>query len=356
MTDSAKDTRDWIVAETLAGNPDAATLVFEGGKRRGFTKLARRSYANHPTVTEKIHEVIREVTQDCAPRSRTARLPSGDEFAVQGVPIQSGSGEVFGVQLWVGRPDEAIPPRRTVGTFCWNARTDTTIHGSRIEEDILGMKNPPASQERVIPQIFSLFEAFDKQPQYLEFVADLLEERLEDASRFGGEIDLRGADHKLRRVFMTVRNASEAGGPVIRGLVHDISDIDAPQPTSDRQVVRETAALMSNSDRGVGLVDLRSGIITEWLVPPGEDLEAWTTEVPQIHPGDQRKYEETRLSFRSNGVRVAELILHVRFAHTGWIPVDVTITAVGRDGVSQGLIQVSKATAQALMDNGLSMW
>ncbi|WP_128645607.1 GAF domain-containing protein [Rhodococcus sp. BS-15] len=355
MAETSKGARDWMVAEILTGDPAAATLVYEGAKRRDFTKLSRRSFANHPTVLEKILEVISEVAQDRTPRSKQARLPSGDEFAVQGVPIHGGTGEVFGVQLWVGRPDESIPPRRTVGTFCWNARTDTTVHGNRIEEEILGM-TPAAPEERVIPQIFRFFEAFDKQPQYLEFVGDLLEERLEEASQFGGQIDLRGEDHKLRRVYMTVRSSYESNGPVIRGLVHDISDVEPPQPTSDRQVVRETAALMSSTDRGIGLVDLRSGIITEWLAHPREDLDAWASEVPQIHPGDQPKYETIRQSLSANDVRVAELILHVRFAHSDWIPVDVTITAVGREGPSQGLIQVGRATPEDLMACGPQMW
>lgn len=356
MTESTKAARDWIVAETLTGDHAAPSLVFEGGKRRDFTKLSRRSYANHPTVTEKVVEIISEVAQGGTPRSTKARLPSGDEFAVQGVPIHGGDGEVYGVQVWVGRPDESIPPRRTVGTFSWNADTDITVHGAGIEENILGMQKPEAPEDRTIQQIFQFFEAFDKQDLYLEYVGDVKERRLEDASHFGGQIDLRGADNKPRRVYMTVRSLSTESGPMIRGLVHDISDIDPPRPTSDRHLVRETAALMAGENRGIGQLDLRSGIITEWLVPPGDDLEAWATEVPQIHPNDQKQYQAKRLSLSNNSARVSDLILYVRFAHTDWIPVDVTITAVGRDGVSQGLIQVSEAFSQTLLEHGPGIW
>lgn len=338
----------WTVVETL-GTADGIGpfIVAAGRRRRVFGSLARHTGAKPTqfaasTAIAKVLATRRPVIE---------MIESGedrDPMAVCAVPILSSAEQVFGVQLWAGRTDSDPPARELVGTFEYDLLKNITAHGPGLEADILGISDQ-VDIARILPEIWKYFDRFDEEDDYLEFMKQIKQGLVPSGSEFSGEIYLTGADDVRRRVNMTVRAQLREGATLMHGLVHDTSDGQISQTVYDREFVRAAVNLDPVDGDGVGQMDLRTGIIFEWLRPPSDPFGAWITENPSIHEASLPEFRRV-LSELADGIATKAVApVYVKFdGDKDWLPAEMTVTAVGRPdpkngfNVRQGVVQVKR--------------
>jgi hypothetical protein len=342
----------WLLIETLGARDGLdPTVVAVGNRKRNFAALGRQTPSRH--VSTALRDAVRRVV---ITRTQLVNqvVSKGAVRTMVCAPVVSASGDVFGVQAWIGSPDSVPPPQETVGTFEWNAVTGITQQSAALETDILGIAR--SVDRRSLPEIWKYFTEFDYHDDYTAFVQEVQTASAESGQQFGAEIALTGADGVARRVHMTVRSSLYAAERKIVGLVHVIADIERPPSAFSREFARAAAAVALGSEEGVGHMILRTGLVLEWLRPPPEPFERWVTEVPEIHPTSARQYEAVRESVMRGTAAPADLVIYLRFAgDVDWLPAHVIVTAVGRPDPSRDSL-VSQAIVQVRPTIGIMAW
>lgn len=319
---------DWLLVETL-GLGSEPTVVADGDRCREWAGLVRVPREPAGTVGR-----IMQVVRQCVASGDTESCADTGVFVI-GVPVLCAFGGVHGVQVWAGPPGAALPPRRGVAAWDWDADTELAQHGPGLEELVWARAAQDVRVTRTPPEVFSRMVRFDDRLAYVDMVGAMAPD-----GRWQGEVEMRGDDEVVRTFQMITRS-----NPVVRrvqALMHEITDVRPPRPDIElsmrRAVARRTTA-------GVGFIELRLAQIYEWTAPPPEPLHRWTTELPRIHPDDAADLRRACADLLRDAPAdtVRKLRMRVRFDGTDWIGVRAELVRTVADGPGEpghGVIRV----------------
>ena len=319
------------------------SVVFKEGKRSRYSsvdrlrQLVQGDYAAYTRVLEVLNAAVATGRPQAAVDSQAAFIAE---------PVLGPNNVVFAVQLWIGDPDSAPPARRLVGGFEFvydEGRDVAQIHeGPNIERDILGIDDAPGEIIRVAPEVFQYFYDFPRESEIGPFVRDMKAGRLENGATFDSTLTVRHAqdrDDQLRyRCYMTMRAVRLPSRWALRGVVHDINDVE---PAEYLAFNRHTARLIANlgdDQTGLGRIDFSTGLVTDWLRTPPAPLDAWLTDNPIYHDDNQAEIAAAQLALLTRQQERVTYRDRVRFAGDPpnlWHTAQFTITPdkQGEDGL-----------------------
>ena len=328
----------WLVIEATS---DEHTVIFDGTRPRPYASLARRK-TGATLSTVELNDLVGEIIDagDAAPVVRQL----GD-VGVVASPIMGPASDhaVYGVCLWIGDDASALPEQpRTIGTMLWDPETLETLHCPITDGVILGYD--PPQERRVSTEVFKRFQHYPNEHLLGPWAAGIMEGTTPRDDTFDDELDIIRTDESLRHVYLTMRVVDVDGRNVIRGIIHDISDLYPPRGHRgfDRQTARASFKMVADvdGDHGYGHVNFATGIILEWFVAPPGPLAVWET---QNVKWDNEDCYLQYLQKAKDGEQV-EFSTVVSFDAGERFPVRVTIhpSNSGEDG--NGVIIVSPAT------------
>ncbi|KAA0023798.1 GAF domain-containing protein [Antrihabitans cavernicola] len=321
---------DWIVVETLVpAGPH--TVIADGAEPRSWASLTRIRAEHGPDAAGSLVGVVTKCVETAGSQQESIlRRRGGGRLTVLAVPILGAFGHPHGAHVWVGADGDQPPPRRRVAAVEWDAKSQSAHHGADHDELILGTTRGRRGVTRPPNDFFRRIVRFDDRIDYLTLAANI-----EQGGRFEGNLTLHDDCGGLRVLRMAARAYSEGDARSLRILVHDISDVQPPEPAMDTAALRAVAGACGD---GAGLMTLDGALIFEWLSPPPGRLAAWEDEPPFIRQDDQRKLEAmcARLRLRVSAPDET-LVVHVRFGTGEWIRAEIAVTRIVNDPAPLGL-------------------
>ncbi|QIS09807.1 GAF domain-containing protein [Nocardia arthritidis] len=317
-----------MLIETMSGKP---SVILEDGRVRQFRRTNRTKIAGSSNVAAQLDEVLGQVLTAVHPVRRQVRLASGLPLQIVGVPVIGPFAEVYAVQLWVGRADAAVPPRLPIGVLSLDPRTGIA-HACEISTKT---ENPEITGTSALPRLLTQLDGCDDRAGLLGLMSAPVGQRWIGTATSVGPI--------RRHLCIAARCCSTPTDPVVRIVVCDITGMQAPTPAS-----LDIGALRSMPvppDHAAGLMDLRTGLVHEWIALGPPPLDRWQCELPQTHPDDCHELERCRAALLG-GAAAEKCSFRVRFGDDEpWIRLDVLCVAVPCDGAPQALLDVTRHQA-----------
>ncbi|CAM4379029.1 GAF domain-containing protein [Nocardia ninae] len=314
----------WVLIETMTGEP---SVILEDGRVRKFGHTNRTRIAGSANVAAQLDEVLRQVRGAAHPVRRQIRLASSLPLQIVGVPVVGPYDQVYAIQLWVGRADAAMPPRLPIGTLSLNPRTGIA-HGCEISRKT---ENPEITGTSVLPRLLTQLDGCDDRAGLLGLMSAPVGRRWIGTATSVGPI--------RRHLCIAARCCASAAGPIVRIIVCDITEVQPPAPMSlDIGVLRKMPVPAGHA---AGLVDLRSGLVHEWIALGPPPLDRWLTEIPQIYPDDAAELQRCRNAL-IGGATSEMCLFRVRFGDDKpWSRVEAHWVAVPCDDAPQALLDVT---------------
>ncbi|MFE2999300.1 GAF domain-containing protein [Nocardia sp. NPDC059246] len=320
----------WALVETLFFK-DRGSVVAEGASRRYFTRLLRTRLAQEtmrgPHVARSLQAIVDDCVAAARPVVRAVHSPVSPPLRVLAVPVLDGTDAVMGVQLWGGPRRVQPPPRPLVATLTWDSRTQL-LTGSASLEQLLGT-GEDRSRSRALPDFLRHFEQIDRTG-----LLRLFDPQLEPDTWSSTAVSAGQGDGIRRHLHFAAR--SDGFGQV-RALVHDIGTAsETPTPQLQSLLLR---AVPLSPDHAVGVMDLRTGLIHEWLAPASSPLHRATVEVPRIHPDDIGDCVRVRKELLA-GATHRHIDIRVSFDQQQWLHLSVHWHVLARGTVPQAMWSV----------------
>lgn len=338
---STENSSTWNIVEWMAdGEP---TLIFDGKKPRQYVSIRRREHYRQLDIDAAILDAVKAAVTSFERVEQSVTVKEGyPPLQLIADPILGPLGVSYGAQVWIGPTNQPVPPVRAIGAFEWDPATEITYHGRTIETEILGHTEP--KEQRVSPEIFRHFEAFPREGELGRFIAEMNANLVEHGAVFDSRLTLKRMDGVVRQAYMTMRAIrKDKGAWMLRGLVHDISDVEKPQLTDtyDRRTARTTAALIAGDDPvGIGHIDFATGIVADWLTPPPAPLDGWLVHNPEFHVDNIAEMNAAQLRLAKAETTKEEYRAWVRFPDTDWIEAKFLLAAATPGVFGHGLIRV----------------
>ncbi|MDG3010231.1 hypothetical protein G4X40_08710 [Rhodococcus sp. D2-41] len=274
----------WLLVETLGGEP---SIVGWGNAPQEFESLTafRRTVGSTPMVIAA--RVIVEMLSDENPREIDS-IDNGHRVIAR--PLPGTDGQVQGLQLWIGLPDEPVPPRPPAGAWVFDV-TAGTASGS---DDLFDLYGTAPERRRGETALAGAFTRLLVNSDHGEALAKIVaagpgaeHQAVWTVSRDDGQ---RRAAHFSCRIF---EEETEAGGHehhLLRGITHDIGPAEdvPPEPVP---VVLECRVLEATAGPGEfrAVLNPRTLRMIRWIDDPMPGV-AWENNDGEpeaaIHPDD----------------------------------------------------------------------
>ena len=161
-------------------------------------------------------------------------------------------------------------------------------------------------------------------------------------------IDLERGDGEMIRVHLTMRAVLAPGQPgLIRGLIHDISDLQPPAPAAayDQRTARTIAEMYDDSPWGLGHFVVPTRVVTEWYSAPPQPLDQWVTEPAEWDFSPTPDVDELLDAITRGVIEKAHFRANVRLASANdWTPVDASVRSIAPGGGTNALLTVKVAS------------
>ncbi|MDF3285046.1 GAF domain-containing protein [Gordonia sp. N1V] len=336
----------WLLVEAMG---DRCTVIYEYDSPRAFQTLERARIVH---ARRGLADSIKELVLKMKSGDPSPKLDIYGDLRLAAEPVMGPERDphLYAVKVWIGPIDAQVPTEsRIVGTMMWDP-TDKgdpiTYHDPVTDGVILGY-DPPATQ-RISAQVFRHYQYYPKEHLLGPWVEAIKDGRKPAADTFDAKIDLTRTDNQLLRVFIAMRAVKAGTSHAIRGVIHDISDVDPPTEWSgfDKQTARSAISATVGDDRttGWGHVNFATGIVLEWYTTPPGDLRVW--EFQNARWADEREYF-SYLERAKNGERVSFSTV-VRFNDEIPRSVKVAISPANPGDVGNGFLIVKEEDNPAL--------
>lgn len=264
----------WHLIETLAEG--VATLVASGDEAKGLVSIRRNV---SPAVDILIEPIVEHVRQTREPFDRVLRSKKVNQsWRFYAWPIIGPFGDVHGVHLWIGDPDESIPQRRLTSGVYWST-TEWLIHqtwesgamsGSRLEDWV-----PTALSSDYINRAIK----FDKEQEFLEITLTPKPDMV-----LSTWFSVRHDDGHAMQWQAVLRPTPDCTG--VRILYHDFSDVYQPSMPSLAEMGLQEG--LEGSNVHIALFEAQRGSVVLWIGRAPEWLSWQYAHLngPFVHPED----------------------------------------------------------------------
>ncbi|MBF6302464.1 DUF5593 domain-containing protein [Nocardia amamiensis] len=328
----AGESAAWVLVETL-GESAPRWVVAEGAHPKRFTRLSRTRLAGSATVAQHLPAIIEQTVSSREPQVRSIYTPSGAGMRVFAVPVLGPRQQVWAVQLWAGPRGSAVPLRPEVGALIWTAAGGGFVSTTAELERQLDSDSVRAAT-RTLPDLMRHVERFDDRAGFLRLFGDSSEPRI-----WSGTAVTAGVMSQARRQLSIAAYGTGVGRDrAVRAVVADISAAHPPPaPGMTTRLIRTVPIPVQHA---IGLLDLRTGLVHEWISQGPPPLDRWLQEVPTIHPEDLGGLAVLRAQLLG-GVEFARCHWRMRWAgDADWMMVQARWTVLTRGDAPQAMLDV----------------
>ncbi|MEV6558283.1 GAF domain-containing protein [Nocardia sp. NPDC051756] len=321
--------RQWVVVEKLSDN-ERPSVIIDGSYQRHFAKLTRVSLATSAAVARQLQPVVDHCAISRQSQLDTVQLPSGSVLRIVAVPVIGPGGRTYGVGLWTGAKHEATPPMPLIGAIEWTAETGTA-RTSPMLEHLLGVSATKRVPERVLPDLMACFDRWDDR---LNFLALFDSSRSSDS--WIGTATTRFTNERRHHLYIAARtDPQQSPTRTIRGIACDISNF-MPAPAADLGSMT-WRHVPTKPGHAVGIVDINTWLIHEWITVDHPLLNPWLHQNPEIHHDDTASLTSARSQVLDAGR--ATSTFRIRFSEQlHWIPIRAEWTRMSNDDRPQALM------------------
>lgn len=333
----------WLLIEAM-GNDDRS-LLFEGARWKPFSLVHRRSRVHpSPRVTEQLNTIIQQLAHGTRADAVVIEpwQAAGTSGLIVAEPIfgPPADPDLYAVLVWIGT---GAPPAdsRVVGTMMWNPDNLCTYHSQTTEHHILA--NSPIRYERTSPEVFKHFRDYPREHALGPWVQSVREGVVGEGETFQDTIEIERSDGVVLNVHLAMRAVLTSEGWRIRGVIHDLSDIEKPtgEQGYSRRTARAFADVLSDANvnvGGLGTVNFATGIILEWIIPPAPPLDSWRdTNATWTDPDLLLEH----VQHVADGAPVSKLNTSVSFHNTDrQYPITVTIYPAAQGPTGTGILRI----------------
>lgn len=325
---------DWVVADTLAG-PEQPSMILEGSRPRAFSRLSHANIARNPVAARAMTALVREVAESEQTRDKFVR--AADDLIVRaiGVPIPGPSGQVHAVAVWAGAPEDALPKLPVVGALEWSRSGVITANPAAMF--LFRAPGGDLLVGRTIPETLAAFDSWSDRPGFLAlFNLD----HSTAATRWTGTATKMYEDGELHQLHIAARAIGAGEDRVVRAIVCDISGHPASVDPDLLQVSLRHMPIQPG--HAVGVVDLRTGFVHEWMAPENSPLAGWRHHNPDYDADGRAIVAGVCYQLATGAQSDARIKLNVRFSPVDeWILLDSKWTRISGGDRPQALLDVT---------------
>ncbi|WP_156052442.1 GAF domain-containing protein [Nocardia carnea] len=325
--------RPWVLVEALGSKGEERRVVAEGLHPRRYTRLTRTRIAGSRAIAEHLPAVVDAAVDSGEPQVKVAYPPSGAHIRITAVPVIGPDGSVLAVQVWAGPRAQVAPERPAVGTLLWQTPGTGIALTSSVAEQLLDT-GISVSAERALPDLIRHLEGLDNR-------ADLL--RLFDSGSppalYAGFAVTTGESSQTRRtLYITARSRGSGSQRRASALIADVSlTRPAPAPAFTMRLID---AMPTPADHAIGVMDVRTGLVHDWVRRGRAPLDRWMNEIPHVHPHDLNELSIVRAALL-DGVGSARGSWRLRFDEKSpWTRVHAQWRVLAWDPSPQALLEL----------------
>ncbi|MCX4097685.1 GAF domain-containing protein [Nocardia sp. alder85J] len=328
----AENPPSWALVETMSGTTTLAVIA-DGSRPRDYTRLSRTRIAVTAGVGREIIATVTACAKRGEPQVRAVWLPDSRKIRVIAVPVSGPDTAVHAVHVWAGPSRRRPPPRPPVATLCWDVRTGVATTTMALEHLI--DSDSAVGRDRALPDLMRHFDS--RQPGMMAVF-----DRAPAPVAWSGILTTAGLHTgRQRRVRLALHRCLTPGGrDIVRAVAHDVGVADpAPAPVM-AMVLRHLASATSHA---LGVIDLPTGLLQDWLLPGIPPVDRWAAETPEIHPDDIPVLASARASLLA-GTEHLRTKFRLRFGSSDWTSVDTHWSAFRTGPRPQAMIDVKLTT------------
>lgn len=317
--------QEWTLVETLGANEKR--VVAEGDHPRAFTNIKRSLTASNAAVARILPVMVDATTASRDHEEMLVSSASGGAVRVIAEPIVSANEVVVGVHVWAGSESESPPMRPLVGSAVWDCAVTGMSRTSADLEEIFGHKRGWA--QRAFPEFLAQFESFDDRVGFLA-----LFQAADDGEAWESTAVVARSQ---RHVHLAARPSFRDGRRTVQCLVHDVTSSQPSPPTVIG--ARLWRSLPIKPGHSVGIIDLSTGLVHEWIALSTRGLTAWMRRIPEIHPHDVTAVAAARARLLDDADQ-ASVRFRLRLNGSAWVSVVSQWTILCRGRTPQALLTV----------------
>jgi hypothetical protein len=337
-------THDWLLVETLGGDP---AVVAQGQQLKNLVPIT--TFMRRNPHLSAVRTAIAESMQ--TGQSLTSITPKHDRV-IRTEPVTMSDGRLHGVHVWTGPADEEPPERPIPGPLKW----DLTLGVATDTRESLANsgKNPDVEVTfgRAFAEDLPTRELNPNETKVLAMVV-----RAEPGLTLCSTWDLTDWQGSPVRIGFVGRSALEPGADGREHLVARAmnwrAELKGPVVSTDDLAQRILNGLQQ---AGVhrALVDLKNWALLKWLDEPCTfyDWRGANADKPKVHPDDVHMLSSMSKEF---GKGPTSRILRMRGHDADWVPVHVTVNQVELEpDTYAGLVSLRLPTDEEVAAVGLA--
>lgn len=331
-TTSGEQFWDWVVVETLSG-PDKATTVLDGPGPKSFTRIRNSTLGRSGAAVRLLPSLITQCASTGSAKDKCFSMPDGRIIRLVGVPILGPSGCTSAVAVWIGARTDTVPAFPAVGTIEWNAAGIMTT--TPAAQWLLRLSYDAVPNVHTVPELLASFNHWDDRAGFFDLF------NIENPSnQWTGTATKTFEDCVEHHLYFAARASGTRTNRIVRAVVCDITDAHGPISPDPCSIAFRYMPIPPG--HALGLVDLKSGFVHEWLTEKGSPLSGWRHHNP-IFPLPDQLDVITAVFELATGVRdVAEMTVRVRFdTDTNWIKVQARLKRIRGESRPQALLDVT---------------
>ncbi|MVU77109.1 hypothetical protein GPX89_07590 [Nocardia sp. ET3-3] len=336
----ASQPRDkWVVVETLC-DPGQPSTVLDGRTPRAFTRLNHSSIGRLATAVPSVTRLIKTCTASGAAQTERFTASEGQPMRTIAVPVLGPTGSVNAVALWTGPRHGPIPEIPKIGSVEWSAAGIATSTPPAQYLLRLSYLDTPASH--TVPEMLAGFHNFSDRLGFFSLF------NLDDpVDRWAGTATKIYEDGNAHQLHIAAHARGTGPDRTIRAIVCDITD-DQTRAIPDVSSLA-LRAMPIPAGHALGLADLKTGFIHEWLTEPGSPLAGWRHHNPQLDNASQMLAATTCYELATNIRRTADTRARVRFtSDDAWITLHARWNRIADGERPQALLEVTPISSKPI--------
>ena len=321
----------WVLVD-VTEDSGAVQVLAEGTRPRDYCRLGRTRICGNGAVETQITETVTACARHGEPQARTMWMPNGTRRRCVTAPVLGPDNTVHAVQVWAGPAALQPPPRPTIATLTWDPVTGVARTTGVLEKLIEGAYS--SGGVRTMPDLMRHFARFDDRVGLLALFGDHPE-----ATTWSGCAESTGAGSGARRqIRIVARRCGQGRESVIRAVAHDIT---ASTPVTDPALPELLLRRMPvTAHHAIAVVDLRTNLLHEWIVPGQGSLARWVGERAHLHPEDRLVIADARHEM-TTGNGHCRNHFRIRFDDSAWLHLDASWTGFAVGSSPQVMLDIT---------------
>lgn len=261
----------WVLVDTMVEGADRIrSVIAEGLRSLGHSRIGRTRLSRSRSTEQQLGGAVSTAAATRQIRTDTFWLPSGFAKRCVAVPIPGPDRATYAVHLWAGHLGQEPPPRPRVATLSWSPWTGLAKTTKELER-LLAAEAPGSL--RALPDLMRHLDIHDRAGMMALFGTAI-------EMSWSGTAVVTAGNAPSRCVQVVAHRKARTE---VCAIVHEVTPADLQDPPISLRTLRQ---LPIDPNHAMGLVDVRTGLVHEWLRLGPHPLDRWVHENPRIGTND----------------------------------------------------------------------